>query len=145
MYKKIPDRENLYARAAILAAEDELSDIEIAQRCGITRRTLIRWKRQPAIQQKINEQLRRIQLHSTRGLELFSKCPRLFWVSSGTIVTYLNLIPQCHEATAWPASWWAVASILDILARGITFLSALRPSAVNRQRPLRERERPCRP
>jgi hypothetical protein len=36
MYKKIPDRENLYARAAILAAEDELSDTEIAQRCGIT-------------------------------------------------------------------------------------------------------------
>ena len=68
MYKKIPDRENLYARAAILAAEDELSDIEIAQSCGITRRTLMRWKKQPAIQQKINEHLRLIQLHSEVGM-----------------------------------------------------------------------------
>lgn len=68
MYRKIPDRENLHARAAILAAEDELSDIEIAQRCGITRRTLIRWKKQPAIQQKINEHLRLIQLHSEVGM-----------------------------------------------------------------------------
>jgi hypothetical protein len=68
MYKKIPDRENLYARAAILAAEDELSDTEIAQRCRITRRTLIRWKKQPAIRQKINEHLRLIQLHSEVGM-----------------------------------------------------------------------------
>ena len=68
MYRKIPDRENLHARAAILAAEDELSDIEIAQRCGITRRTLIRWKKQPAIQKKINEHLRLIQLHSEVGM-----------------------------------------------------------------------------
>jgi hypothetical protein len=29
MYKKIPDREQLQARAAILSAEDELSDTEI--------------------------------------------------------------------------------------------------------------------
>ena len=64
MYKKIPDRESLYVRAAILAVEDELSDTEIAQRCGITRRTLIHWKKQPAIRQKINEHLRLIQLHS---------------------------------------------------------------------------------
>ena len=68
MYKKIPDREDLYARAAILAAEDELSDTEIAQRCGITRRTLIRWKKQPAIRRKINEHLRLIQLHSEDGM-----------------------------------------------------------------------------
>ena len=68
MYRKIPDRETLHARAAILAAEDELSDIEIAQRCGITRRTLIRWKKQPAIQKKINEHLRLIQLHSEVGM-----------------------------------------------------------------------------
>ena len=52
MYRKIPDRENLHARAAILAAEDELSDTEIAQLCGITRRTLMRWKKQPSMLQK---------------------------------------------------------------------------------------------
>jgi len=43
---------------ARLAAEDELSDDEIARSCGITRRTLIRWKKQPAIQRKIYEHLR---------------------------------------------------------------------------------------
>jgi hypothetical protein len=58
MYKKIPDREQLQARAAILSAEDELSDTEIARRCGITRRTLMRWKKQPAMQQKTAEHLR---------------------------------------------------------------------------------------
>ena len=58
MYKKIPDREERQAHAAILLAEDELSDSEIAQRCGITRRTLMRWKKQSSIQQKIDEQLR---------------------------------------------------------------------------------------
>jgi DNA invertase Pin-like site-specific DNA recombinase len=45
MYRKIPDREKLKAAAASLAAEDELSDNEIARFCGITRRTLIRWKK----------------------------------------------------------------------------------------------------
>ena len=64
MYKRIPDSEKLQARAAILAAEDELSDTEIAQLCGITRRTLIRWKKQPAIRKKMDEHLRLIQLHS---------------------------------------------------------------------------------
>lgn len=64
MYKKIPDRENLYARAAILAAEDELSDTEIANLCGITRRTLVRWKKQPTIRKKIDEHLGLIQQHS---------------------------------------------------------------------------------
>ena len=64
MYKRIPDGEKLQARAAALAAEDELSDTKISQLCGITRRTLIRWKKQPAIRQKIDEHLRLIQLHS---------------------------------------------------------------------------------
>jgi hypothetical protein len=64
MHKGISDREKLHARAAILAAEDELSDTEIAQLCGITRRTLIRWKKQPAIRQKIDEHVRLIQLDS---------------------------------------------------------------------------------
>jgi hypothetical protein len=54
---KIIDREKLQATAASLAAEDELSDSEIARLCGITRRTLMRWKKQPAIQQKIDEHL----------------------------------------------------------------------------------------
>ncbi len=64
MYKRIPDGEKLHARAAALAAEDELSDTKISQLCGITRRTLIRWKKQPAIRKKIDEHLRLIQLHS---------------------------------------------------------------------------------
>jgi hypothetical protein len=37
---------------------------EIAQLCGITRRTLIGWKKQPAIRKKMDEHLRLIQLHS---------------------------------------------------------------------------------
>jgi len=64
MYRRIADREELQAGAARLVAEDELSDTEIAQRWGITRRTLMRWKQQPAIQQEIDEQLRLIELHS---------------------------------------------------------------------------------
>lgn len=64
MYKKIPDRDKLQAGAAILAAEDELSDSEIAHRCGITRRTLMRWKKQPAFQWKIDEHLRLSKLES---------------------------------------------------------------------------------
>src|SRR5271154_40333 len=64
MHKKIPDREKLQTRAAILAAEDELSDTEIARQCGISRRTLMRWKNQPAMQEKIDEHLGRIQRHS---------------------------------------------------------------------------------
>jgi DNA invertase Pin-like site-specific DNA recombinase len=58
MYKRIPDRDELQARAAILAAEGERSDNEIARIFGITRRTLMRWKKQPAIQQKMVENLR---------------------------------------------------------------------------------------
>jgi DNA invertase Pin-like site-specific DNA recombinase len=64
MYRRMPDREKVQARAAILAAEDELSDTEIARLCGITRRTLIRWKKQPSMRQKKDEHLRLIQLHS---------------------------------------------------------------------------------
>ena len=58
MYKRLPDRKELQESAAILAAEDDLSDNEIAQHCGITRRTLMRWEKQSAIQQKIDEHLR---------------------------------------------------------------------------------------
>ena len=57
MPKKIPRRQETQARAAILVAEDELSDTEIARLCGVTRRTLMRWKKQSAIQQKIGERL----------------------------------------------------------------------------------------
>jgi DNA-binding CsgD family transcriptional regulator len=64
MYRRIPDREELQAGAARLVAEDELSDTEIAQRCGITRRTLMRWKKQPTIQREIDENLGLIELHS---------------------------------------------------------------------------------
>jgi Helix-turn-helix of insertion element transposase len=64
MYRRMPDREKVQARAAILAAEDELSDTEIARLCGITRRTLIRWKKQPSVRQKKDEHLRLIQLHA---------------------------------------------------------------------------------
>ncbi len=48
MPKKIPCHEETQVRAAILVAEDELSDTEIARLCGITRRTLMRWKKQSA-------------------------------------------------------------------------------------------------
>jgi len=64
MYKKIPDRDKLQAGAAILAAEDEMSDSEIAHRCRITRRTLMRWKKQPSFQRKIDEHLRLSKLES---------------------------------------------------------------------------------
>jgi Homeodomain-like domain len=64
MYKRVPDREKLQARAALLAAADEQSDTEIARLCGISRRTLMRWKRQPAMQQEIDAHRRRIQRHS---------------------------------------------------------------------------------
>ena len=64
MYKRIRDRDTLQARAAVLAAEGERSDNEIARICGITRRTLMRWKKQPAIQEKIVENLRLSKLHS---------------------------------------------------------------------------------
>src|SRR5579872_2340952 len=68
MYKKIADREELQAHAAILVAEDKLSDTEIAQRCGITRRTLMRWKNQLSIQQKIHEHLRLSKQESERQM-----------------------------------------------------------------------------
>ena len=68
MYKRIPDRDTLQARAAILAAEDDMSDDEIAQHCGITRRTLLRWKKQSAIQQKIDEYLRLSKQNSERQM-----------------------------------------------------------------------------
>src|SRR5260370_37416223 len=64
MYRRIRDRRELHTGACRLVAEDELFDTEIGQRCGITRRTLMRWKKQPAIQQEIDEQLRLIELHS---------------------------------------------------------------------------------
>jgi len=62
------DRKELQESAAILAAEDELSDNEIAQHCGITRRTLMRWKKQSAIQQKIDEHLRLSKQNSERQM-----------------------------------------------------------------------------
>jgi hypothetical protein len=68
MYKKIPDRAELQARAAILVAEDELSDTEIAHLCGITRRTLVRWKERSAIQQKVDEHLRLSKQESERQM-----------------------------------------------------------------------------
>ena len=68
MYKKIPGREELQVQAAILIAEDDLSDSEIAQRCGITRRTLMRWKKESSIQQKIEEQLRRSKSESEQQI-----------------------------------------------------------------------------
>ena len=68
MYKRLPDRKELQESAAILAAEDELSDNEIAQHCGITRRTLMRWKKQSAIQQKIDEHLRLSKQNSERQM-----------------------------------------------------------------------------
>jgi hypothetical protein len=66
--KRLPDRKELQESAAILAAEDELSDNEIAQHCGITRRTLMRWKKQSAIQQKIDEHLRLSKQDSERQM-----------------------------------------------------------------------------
>jgi DNA-directed RNA polymerase specialized sigma24 family protein len=68
MPKKIPHREKTQARAAILVAEDELSDTEIARLCGITRRTLMRWKKQSAIQQKIDEHLKLSKQKSERQM-----------------------------------------------------------------------------
>src|SRR5260370_14590514 len=68
MYKRLPDRKELQESAAILAAEDERSDTEIAQHCGITRRTLMRWKKQSAIQQKIDEHLRLSKQNSERQM-----------------------------------------------------------------------------
>ena len=40
-------KSNVHEQAALLVSEDELSDAEIAQRCGINRRTLTRWKKRP--------------------------------------------------------------------------------------------------
>jgi DNA-binding CsgD family transcriptional regulator len=68
MFREISDREELQARAAILLAEDELSDTEIAQCVGITRRTLMRWKKQASIQQKIDEQLTLSKQESERQM-----------------------------------------------------------------------------
>jgi hypothetical protein len=64
MYKKIADRDQVQVRAAVLAAKDELSDTQIAQQCSITRRTLIRWKKNPGFQSKVAEHLRLNQLDS---------------------------------------------------------------------------------
>jgi DNA-binding transcriptional MerR regulator len=68
MFKRLPDRKELQESAAIFAAEDDLPDSEIAQHCGITRRTLMRWKKQSAIQQKIDEHLRRSKQDSERQM-----------------------------------------------------------------------------
>jgi hypothetical protein len=43
------------SRAATLAAEDELTDAEIAARVGITKRTLERWKLVPAFAEKVRQ------------------------------------------------------------------------------------------
>ena len=46
-------------RAALLVARDDLSDAQIAQQCGIDRRTLTRWKKRAEFQAQI-EQRRRV-------------------------------------------------------------------------------------
>jgi transposase-like protein len=45
------------ARAALLVAEDELSDIQIAQKVDITDRTLYRWKEHPDFQARVKQHI----------------------------------------------------------------------------------------
>lgn len=42
-------------KAAILVAEDRLTDTEIAQECGVAQRTLERWKQSEAFQARVSE------------------------------------------------------------------------------------------
>lgn len=49
------------ARAAILVAEDELTDEEIARVVGVTRRTLTTWKRQPAFAAVVGDHIGQLQ------------------------------------------------------------------------------------
>jgi|SRR5579872_1749843 len=48
-------RSQKQEQAAVLVAEDELSDEAIAERVGISRMTLHRWKRDAAFQQRVTE------------------------------------------------------------------------------------------
>lgn len=55
-------KRGVQERAARLAAQDELSDAQVARQCGIDRRTLTRWKEQPEFQEQI-ERRRRVWRH----------------------------------------------------------------------------------
>lgn len=48
-------------QAAIDLAEDELSDEAIAEKAGVTRRTLTNWKQHPEFQQRITDELTALQ------------------------------------------------------------------------------------
>ena len=65
------NRGEVRRRAAQLAADDTVSDREIAQVCGIHRRTLARWKQQEAFQRDMDEHLRnrRETAEAGRGAE----------------------------------------------------------------------------
>lgn len=49
-------------KAALLAAEDRLTDEEIAERVGVTRRTIIRWKGKEAFQARVAEHVTAFRL-----------------------------------------------------------------------------------
>src|SRR5690349_10111989 len=68
MFRKISNRDGVQIRAGRMLAEDKLSDSEIALQCRITRRTLIRWKREPAFQRIIDAQLTLSSQHAETEL-----------------------------------------------------------------------------
>lgn len=47
-------------RAAVLVAEDDISDAEIAAGAGVTKQTLYNWKANPAFQARVDDHLREI-------------------------------------------------------------------------------------
>lgn len=45
-------------RAAVLVAEDELSNEDIARQCGVTRKTVDRWKTEPEFKARVSQIIR---------------------------------------------------------------------------------------
>lgn len=64
------------ARAAVLVAEDDLTDEQIAEAVGITRRTLTNWKRQPEFAAEVGGHVGAIQAGMLR-LAIAKKYKRL--------------------------------------------------------------------
>ena len=59
--QKFPKILGRQERAAVLLAEDELTDEVIAASVGVTRRALTKWKQQPQFQALVSDHVGRIQ------------------------------------------------------------------------------------
>lgn len=53
-------------KAAVLVAEDEVPDHEIATRCGVNKATLERWKQHPAFRERVAEHGARLEAAALR-------------------------------------------------------------------------------